>query len=250
MTTDPSRELRPTIYFEGSLQAFATMSHSDDMPLMRGLPRAKLPTDEPMILASGSPRRAQLLTAAGYSFSVLVAGDEAECGVCSRETAPEMVARYAYRKAADVASRIESGFIVAADTVASCLGQILGKPRDQTHAEQILRLLSGRRHDVYTGVCLWSVEEQKCLVEVVRTELEMLPLTESMLEEYLDSMLWEGKAGAFGYQDGNDWLKILGAGSESNVVGLPMERLAELLENFASTAETVTTGSTSPPMGD
>lgn len=226
------------------------MSHSDDLQLMRGLPRADLPTSEPLILASGSPRRAQLLTAAGYQFSVVVAGDDAECGVCSRETAPEMVARYAYRKAADVAGRVDRGLIVAADTVASCLGQILGKPRDQSHAEQILRLLSGRRHDVYTGVCVWSVEQQKCLVDVVRTELEMRPLSESMLEEYLDSMLWEGKAGAFGYQDGNDWLSLHGSGSESNVVGLPMERLAELLENFASTAETVNTGSTSPPMGD
>ena len=217
---------------------------------MLGLPRADLPTGEPLILASGSPRRAQLLTAAGYDFNVMVAGDDAECGVCSRETAPEMVARYAYRKAVDVAQRLDNGLVLAADTVASCVGQILGKPRDQAHAEQILRLLSGRRHDVYTGVCLWSVQQQRCLVDVVRTELEMLPLSEAMLEEYLDSMLWEGKAGAFGYQDGHDWLSVRGDGSQSNVVGLPMERLAELLENFASMAETVTTGSTSPTMGN
>ena len=221
---------------------------------MRDLPRADLPTDEPLVLASGSPRRAQLMTAAGYQFSVQVAGDEAECGMCSRETAPEMVARYAYRKAADVASRIDSGLIVAADTVAACVGQILGKPRDQEHAEQTLRLLSGRAHDVYTGVCLWSVKQQKCVVDVVRTELRMLPLSEQMLEEYLDSMLWEGKAGAFGYQDGNDWLKLVPdqprTSSESNVVGLPMERLAELLENFDSLAETVVTDAPIPPMED
>jgi len=220
---------------------------NDDLPLMRGLPRANLPTDEPLILASGSPRRAQLLRAAGYDFSVMVAGDEAECGVCSRETAPEMVARYAYRKAADVASRTDRGLVLAADTVASCVGQILGKPRDQAHAESILRTLSGRRHDVYTGVCLWSICKQKCVVDVVRTELEMEPLSESMLEGYLESHLWEGKAGAFGYQDGNDWLRVLDDGSESNVVGLPMERLAELLENFDQTAEIVTTGCAQPP---
>ncbi len=71
-----------------------------------------------------------------------------------------------------------------------------------------------------------------------------------MLREYLESMLWEGKAGAFGYQDGNDWLTLRGEGSESNVVGLPMERLAELLENFDSKAETVTTGSIPPPLED
>ncbi|MDG2220206.1 MAG: Maf family protein [Rubripirellula sp.] len=212
---------------------------------MQGLPCVALPTDERLVLASGSPRRAQLLLAAGYPFEVMVAADSAECGVCSRETAPELVARYAYRKAADVASRLESGLVLAADTVASCLGQILGKPRDQQHAEAILRTLSGRRHDVYTGFCLWSVSKRKCLVDVVRTELEMAALSEAMLEDYLDSMLWEGKAGAFGYQDGNDWLRVLDGGSESNVVGLPMERLAELLEKFDQTAETVHMGTDS-----
>ena len=209
------------------------------LPLMRDLPFADLPTDEPLILASGSPRRAELLKAAGYKFSVQVASDEAECGMCSRETAPQMVARYAYRKAADIATKIDHGFIVAADTVASCVGQILGKPRDRDHAAVMLGTLSGRRHDVYSGICLWSAKEAKCVVDVVRTELMMDELTPEMLEEYLDTMLWEGKAGSFGYQDGNDWIQVLNQGSESNVVGLPMERFAELLENFDSLAETI-----------
>jgi len=207
------------------------------MSLMHDLPRAELPTDEPLILASGSPRRAQLLTAAGYEFTVEVASDSAECGVCSRETAAEMVARYAFRKAIDVADRNQRGLVLAADTVASCVGQILGKPRDLQHAESILRTLSGRRHNVYTGVCLLSIEARKCMVEVVRTELEMQPLSESMLSEYLESMRWEGKAGAFGYQDGNDWLAVTDRGSESNVVGLPMERLAEMMTEFGQKGE-------------
>ena len=206
---------------------------------MNNLPRAELPTEEPLILASGSPRRAELLRSAGYEFAVQVASDEAECGMCSRETAPEMVARYAYRKAAEITKRNDAGLVIAADTVASCMGQILGKPRDSDHAESILRLLSGRKHDVYTGVCVWSIVKQKCIVDVVRTELEMSPLSEEMLAQYLESELWVGKAGAFGYQDGNDWLKVLSGGSESNVVGLPMERLAELLENFHSLAENI-----------
>lgn len=221
---------------------------TNPLPLFDGLPRAAvLPTDEPIILASGSPRRSQLMTAAGYQFTVQVASDEAECGMCSRETAPEMVARYAYRKAADIALKNSAGLIIAADTVASCVGQILGKPRDVDHAESTLRLLSGRRHDVYTGVCVWSVKQSRCFVDVVRTELDMCPLSDEMLAEYLDSMMWENKAGAFGYQDGNDWLTIVGGGSPSNVVGLPMERLAELLEKFDSIAETVTTGKVEPP---
>lgn len=224
------------------------MKFSDDLPLMRDLPRGPLPTDEPLILASGSPRRAQLLTAAGYVFRVEPAGEAAECGVCSRETAAERVARYAYRKAADVVSRHASGLVLAADTLASCQGQILGKPHNRAHAEEMLRLLSGRRHDVYTGVCLWSAATERCVLDVVQTTLQMETLTEPMLREYLDSMLWEGKAGAFGYQDSNDWLSVVEGGCESNVVGLPMPRLAELLEKFDSLAETVTTGTFDPPL--
>jgi len=220
-----------------------------DLPLMKHLPRAKLPTDEPLVLASGSPRRAQLLRAADYAFTVDPASDHAESGSRSRETAPEKVVRLAFQKAADVVPRAPSGLVLAADTLADVDGQILGKPQDEQHAEAMLRTLSGRHHQVYTGVCLWSRRQSRYLIDVVRTELRMQPISEKMLREYLDSMLWEGKAGAFGYQDGNDWLSIVGSGSESNVVGLPMERLAELLENFHALAETVDNTKGNTPLG-
>lgn len=225
------------------------MQFADDLPLMRDLPRGKIPDDEPLILASGSPRRAQLLTAAGYQFTVDPASDDAECGICSGDAAPEFVARNAYRKAVDVAKRYSDGMIVAADTVAWCNAQILGKPRDERHAESMLKMLSGREHDVFTGVCLWSTRSNRCHVEVVKTTLQMLSLTDQQLGSYLESMKWEGKAGSFGYQDGNDWLSIVGNGSETNVVGLPMERLAEILENFASISDLVDTAKADPPLG-
>lgn len=209
---------------------------------MFDLPRADSPTGEPFILASGSPRRKQLLEAAGYSFRIVPASDSAECGMCSRDTAPELVARYAYRKAADVAQSLDNGFIIAADTVASCVGQILGKPRDIDHARSMLKLLSGRTHDVYTGLCLWSCETQRCVVEAVRTELKMDRLNNQQMDEYLDTDLWDGKAGAFGYQDGNDWLHVIGDGSESNIVGLPMERLSELLQTFDTISRSTPNG--------
>ena len=224
------------------------MKCSDNLPLMRDLPQAALPTGEPLILASGSPRRAQLLAAAGYQFTVRPASDGAECGICSGETAVDLVARYAWQKAADVASHLANGLVLAADTVAFCGGNIIGKPRDRTDAERILRGLSGRRHHVLTGICLRSCGSGRAITDVVATELEMQTLSDAMLEQYLDSGLWEGKAGAFGYQDGNDWLRVVEGGSESNVVGLPMERLAELLENFGQLAETVTSGAIDPPM--
>ena len=216
------------------------MSGIDDM--MRSVadrPPAASPTGEPFVLASSSPRRRQLMEAAGDAFTIVVADDSAECGICSRETAPELVARYAYRKAVSVAGKIDDGLIIAADTVASCNGQILGKPHDVDHAAEMLRMLSGRRHDVYTGVALWSRRTSRCVVDVVRVELEMDTITAPMLDDYLRSMKWEGKAGAFGFQDGNDWLHIVCGGSPTAVVGLPMERLSELLENFDSISRKV-----------
>lgn len=215
------------------------MAISDDLPLMRNLPKADIPNGLPLVLASGSPRRSQLLAAAGYSFAIDPASDSAECGVCSRETAPELVARYAFRKAEDVAKKHEDKMVLAADTVASVNGQILGKPSNEQHAAEMLKTLSGRRHSVFTGVCLWSTQDQRCVVDVVQTELEMEALNDQAISDYLDTMLWEGKAGAFGYQDGNDWIRIVNGGSESNVVGLPMERLKELLESFEESAEKI-----------
>jgi septum formation protein len=181
-----------------------------------------------LILASGSPRRRQLLAEAGYAFEIVVPSEEAECGVCSGESPPELVARLAYQKALDVSTRVGPSLIVACDTVAECHGQILGKPYDEVHARKMLELLSGREHCVYSGLCLWKVPEGEPLVEVDRTTLRMDSLSTAQIDDYLATGLWEGKAGAFGYQDGFPWLHVV-AGSETNVVGLPMEMLARML---------------------
>ena len=183
-----------------------------------------------LILASGSPRRRELLTGAGYDFEVIAPSERAECGVCSGEGPAALVAELAYRKAADVAPRVSAGVIIAADTVAECGGQILGKPVDRDHAKQMLELLSGREHRVYSGLCLWRLPDGEPNVRVAMTTLRMDPLSPAALEEYLDSGQWQGKAGAFGYQDRLGWVHII-EGSESNVVGLPMELLAEMLES-------------------
>jgi septum formation protein len=181
-----------------------------------------------LILASQSPRRRELLAQAGYDFQVVPPHETAECGVCSRETAPELVARLAFQKAQDVALRFPQGLILGCDTVAACCGQILGKPEHREHAREMLRLMRGREHQVYSGVCLWRRPENRTWGDVVMTRLIMDPLTDEQIEHYLDTDGWVGKAGAFGYQDGLDWVHVL-EGSESNVVGLPLERLAVLL---------------------
>jgi septum formation protein len=187
-----------------------------------------------LILASGSPQRRALLQQAGYSFRIVSPTPQAECGVCSQETPPELVARLAYQKAADVvtqlnaASSLSDEIIVACDTVAACVGQILGKPTSAEHARQMLQLLSGRVHHVYSGLCVWQLPVGAPHVSVEVTRLRMDPLDDDQINEYVASGQWEGKAGGFGYQDRIDWLHIE-EGSESNVIGLPLEKLADVL---------------------
>ncbi len=186
-------------------------------------------TNGPLILASQSARRRRLLEEAGYDFTVMVPSPEAECGVCSGEGPAQLVARLAYRKAADVARRVALGTVIGCDTVAECLGQVLGKPSDEQHARRMLQLLRGREHRVLSGLCVWRRPADLVRVEVAVTRLRMAALSDSELEAYLATEAWVGKAGAFGYQDGLPWIEVL-EGSTSNVVGLPLELLARLLD--------------------
>ena len=181
-----------------------------------------------LILASQSPRRRQLLSAVGYEFEVMPPDESAESGALLREAPSEFVARMASQKAADVAPLIDQGLVLACDTVAECGGKILGKPRDRDHARSMLQQMNGQHHHVYSGVCLWRRPDDYNLVRVAATKLRMAQLSDRELEAYLDTGGWKGKAGAFGYQDELGWIEIL-AGSESNVVGLPMEMLADMI---------------------
>ena len=219
-----------------------------------------------LILASRSPRRRELLEEAGYRFEVCPPSDEAECGLCSDENPAQMVTRLAYQKAADVVRRLEAGekrgtgsepantcqskpisseapvpffspresIVLACDTVVECNGQILGKPFDEHHARQMLKMLSGQEHQVLSGLCLWKMPAGQPLIRMAITKLRMDTLSDALLEEYIASGQWEGKAGSFGYQDRLGWVHIV-EGSESNVVGLPMELLAEMLEEIKIT---------------
>jgi septum formation protein len=189
--------------------------------------------DMKLVLASQSPRRRDLLKSAGYSFEVIPPRDGVESGSSTRESPQELVARLAYQKAADVAGRCGQAIIIGCDTVAECDGQILGKPSDRSHARHMLKLMSGRTHHVYSGLCLWRNPDKKTLVRVEATKLEMAELLEERLEEHLDGNSWQGKAGAFGFQEDLDWVRII-VGSESNVVGLPMELFAKMLAEISS----------------
>ena len=185
-----------------------------------------------LILASASPRRRELLGEAGFIFEVRPPSPEAEGAAQPGESAADLVRRLALGKARDVARRAspqdQGKLIVACDTVAACGGEILGKPADEADARAMLRLLSGRTHEVYSGLCLYPLDGRVSEVRLARTTLLMDPLSDHDIDNYLASGGWQGKAGGFGYQDRLGWIHVL-EGSESNVVGLPIELLREML---------------------
>jgi septum formation protein len=184
----------------------------------------------PLILASASPRRRQLLTEAGYSFEVDPSHvDEPEPDANTLVT--DYVAWLAWRKASSVASRRKSGLILGADTSCSVGGEILNKPVDRADAERMIRLQEGREIDVVTGICLYRGDLGEWVGAVETTVCTCRPLTDDERLEHLDSRRWEGKAGAYGVQDHDPFVTVV-RGSWSNVVGLPMERLASVLREY------------------
>ena len=188
----------------------------------------------PLILASQSPRRKELLTEAGYTFTVCAPDDSVEKGVCSKCGPNQLVVDSAVAKGAAIAAEMSNRdggpvIILAADTVGVCKAEVLGKPVDADHAEQMLQLMSGKAHQVLTGVCLWHLPSNQFMTFLERTTVSMDELSAEMIDEYIDTDLWIGKAGAFGFQDGLDWVRI-DEGLASTVVGLPVERLPTWIE--------------------
>ena len=184
-----------------------------------------------LILASQSPRRKQLLSEAGYTFTVDAPDDSVERGICSNCSPEELVIESAFLKAAAIAKRHDSGLVLAADTVAVCGSETLGKPNNRDHAEKMLRMMSGKEHHVLTGVCLRVIGTDRIKTWLEKTTLVMSDRSDDKLQDYLDSDGWVGKAGAFGYQDGLDWVQIKD-GLESTVVGLPIEKLPAWIDQL------------------
>jgi nucleoside triphosphate pyrophosphatase len=189
-----------------------------------------------LILASASPRRAELLTAAGYTFEVVPPLiDETPWP----NEAPRDYALRVARDKASVATRdcrksgraglLEDTVVLAADTVVVAAGRILGKPIDAADAETMLKTLSGGVHDVHTAVVVRVGERER--TEVVTTRVRVLPLSDDEIAWYIASGEPQGKAGGYAIQGRAarfiDWIE----GSWSNVVGLPLATVHRLLKD-------------------
>lgn len=181
-----------------------------------------------VILASGSPRRKELLREMGVEFEVDVSDvDETADG-----RPEQMVAVLAERKARAVAQRRNSGLIVAADTLVALEDRALGKPADDAEAREMLHALSGRTHDVFTGVCVLDAGNGRMCLEAVRTGVRFRELTDAEIDAYVATGEPRDKAGAYAIQGGAGAFVEGYEGSRSNVIGLPVERLSEMLEQM------------------
>lgn len=201
---------------------------------------------EPLILASHSPRRRELLAAAGYRFQVLPADESVESNQAPTADPHQLPLILAAAKGQAVAATVQLGVILAADTIAICNHQILGKPAHQADARGMLQFLAGREHLVLTGVYLIDAASRAEVRHLECTRLRMDPLSDSQIDAYLATNLWRGKAGAFGYQDGWDWLHVL-EGSPSNVVGLPVEALPQLFRELEAKITEISDRHAPPP---
>ena len=183
------------------------------------------------ILASASPRRKQLLGELIEKFDIIPArGEERLHG---EKTPEQVVMALASQKAREVANlpTAKGKAVIGSDTVVAIDGEILGKPQDERDASDMLSRLSGRAHEVYTGVCIVydaGTPKEKTICQADCTKVFFNELSSSQIREYIATGSPMDKAGAYGIQDGGLVEKI--EGSFSNVVGLPIELLKKMLQ--------------------
>lgn len=186
-----------------------------------------------LVLASASPRRAELLRSVGLEFDVVPA--DIDESVRAGESPVDYVARLSSEKASAVAERFGPGtVVVAADTTVDVDGRILEKPHDDFDARRMLRLLSGRTHLVHTGVTTLSVgvgsgRAGSSVSVVVETAVEFVELTESTAKWYVGTGEPFDKAGGYAIQGAGGALVRRVDGSVTNVIGLPLAETLELL---------------------
>jgi septum formation protein len=181
-----------------------------------------------LILASQSPHRLELLQNAGYEVAPIPA-EILEPDPTTFADFEAGLMHIATLKARAVLAKGAAGIILAADTVGVVSGQVFGKPLDRNDARRMLAAISGTIHEVLTGWCLLRTRDQLFVAGVERTTITMRAWTAGELEAYLDSGSWIGKSGAYGLQFPHDPFVTNISGSASNVVGVPLERLAEVL---------------------
>lgn len=181
-----------------------------------------------LILASGSPRRRELLAGMGYSFEIIVPDvDENVSG-----HARDVVAILSQRKAEAIAKNEDHGIVIASDTLVSLDGNALGKPEDEADAHRMLSALSGRTHEVFTGVTIIDAATGKSETRSVRTGVRFREISDAEIWAYIRTGEPMDKAGAYGIQGGAGKFVDGYEGSYENVIGFPVDDIREMLASF------------------
>ena len=192
-----------------------------------------MPVPFSIVLASASPRRKDLLKKAGYRFKVAPAGID-ESSFVSAGTAPaEYAEKLALAKAKTVAAEYQNRLVIGADTVVDFNGQIIGKPADAKDAEQITKKLFSAPHKVITAVAIVRLSDNTELLEHDTTTVYPRKLTAEQLTMHIKSNRWQDKAGAYAIKESGDEFVERIEGSLTNVMGMPMELLQQMLERIA-----------------
>lgn len=185
------------------------------------------------ILASASPRRKEILEAAGLDFDIFVSDADEES--VPRDVPPKLyVQELALLKAAAAAKTVlksKQSLIISADTIVTLDGEILGKPSDTDNAKEMLRMLSARTHEVYTGYCIMRISDGKTVCNSVCTQVKFKELTDDTIDSYIATGEPMDKAGAYGIQGRGSVLADSISGDYFNVVGLPVSALSDTLKN-------------------
>lgn len=197
-------------------------------------PGSSLQPPCPFVLASSSPRRREILGKMGLTFECTHPRIDNEDTFFQDDAIPSSIARLADAKARSVATLQPDALVLGADTVVVCDRQILAKPRDQVDARKMLSMLSGRSHEVYSGVSLVSFSRSFFRKGVTRTRVFFRRLDSRDIEEYLDSGEHLDKAGAYGIQGLAMLFIDRIEGCYYNVVGLPVQLTRSMLNDFST----------------
>ena len=184
-----------------------------------------------IILASASPRRREILENVNVKFTVQ--SSQIEEVILENEDPKDLVMRLAFEKCIDVAKKNRNALVIGADTIVVLDNNILGKPKDEDHAYEMIKSLSNKKHQVITGISLINLSLNKKVIDYVVSEVTFKDLSEETIRDYIKTKESLDKAGAYGIQGYGGLLVDSIKGDYFNIVGLPVSRISDLLKyNF------------------
>lgn len=184
-----------------------------------------------LILASKSPRRKKILEDNGFEIEIDVSNADEKS--VKKDNVNELVVEIAKLKAETVAKRHKNSIIIAADTLVYFKGEEIGQQQTDEEAERTIRKLMGETHDVYTGIYIIDTANNKMVQDLEHSRITLKKISDDILDKYIKSGLYKGKAGAYNIDDPEfeNFVENV-EGSKSNITGLPIEKVKELLKKL------------------